>query len=543
MQKADQELAGQPAEKMAARPRTTQLDQRASSARLAQLASSIDASSRMAAQRQASELANGSARMAGLQERANNTGLPDRLKAGIESLSGMSMDHVKVHYNSAEPAQLNAHAYAQGRAIHLAPGQERHLPHEAWHLVQQAQGRVRPTMQMKGDTPINDDAALEREADQMGAAALAVSDQAAPAPAKRLSLGETRTVQREEVITEGGVFDSNPYEAHYQENVGHAGQTSLGANMKLSFMPNANVIALGTQKIGLIQTVKTLKSTVATPTRLDTPDTPADSPNKAAYKLTAAQGDLGRGIDKKDESSHDESNTSPLYATANRQDDFPDTLAESNASVALGAHWRHVSPRRPAELFDHPHVALQFARQAWTMSFEVAAVITEGPMTGTYLGSIAWGWKRDPGGVTQLDPDPIRLVSRGVPSKQFRLAGKKWNEWNDGERTGSDGEQHDVVEVPINKARLFSHDKSGLPAEEVIRQLADLMTLEEFSFPRMDDVEKQNALHEIRILREAVRVLGPAQEVQEVIDGVFDGSVYTDDVKETVEFLAEFANI
>ena len=45
----------------------------------------------------------------------NNTGLPNQLKAGIESLSGMSMDHVKVHYNSDKPAQLNAHAYAQGR--------------------------------------------------------------------------------------------------------------------------------------------------------------------------------------------------------------------------------------------------------------------------------------------------------------------------------------------------------------------------------------------------------------------------------------------
>ena len=79
----------------------------------------------------------------------NNTGLPDQLKSGIEALSGMAMDHVKVHYNSSQPAQLNAHAYAQGNEIHVAPGQERHLPHEAWHVVQQAQGRVKPTMQMK----------------------------------------------------------------------------------------------------------------------------------------------------------------------------------------------------------------------------------------------------------------------------------------------------------------------------------------------------------------------------------------------------------
>lgn len=102
----------------------------------------------------------------------NNTGLPDQLKTGIESLSGMSMDHVKVHYNSSQPAQLNAHAYAQGSDIHVAPGQEQHLPHEAWHVVQQAQGRVKPTMQMKQGVPVNDDEGLEHEADVMGAKAL-----------------------------------------------------------------------------------------------------------------------------------------------------------------------------------------------------------------------------------------------------------------------------------------------------------------------------------------------------------------------------------
>lgn len=79
----------------------------------------------------------------------NNTGLPDNLKSGIEALSGLSMDSVRVHYNSSQPAQLNALAYAQGTDIHVAPGQEQHLPHEAWHVVQQAQGWVRPTMQMK----------------------------------------------------------------------------------------------------------------------------------------------------------------------------------------------------------------------------------------------------------------------------------------------------------------------------------------------------------------------------------------------------------
>lgn len=102
----------------------------------------------------------------------HDNGLPSQLKSGIESLSGMNMDHVKVHYNSSQPAQLNAHAYAQGSDIHVASGQEQHLPHEAWHVVQQAQGRVQPTMQMKMGVAVNDDKSLEHEADVMGAKAL-----------------------------------------------------------------------------------------------------------------------------------------------------------------------------------------------------------------------------------------------------------------------------------------------------------------------------------------------------------------------------------
>lgn len=99
--------------------------------------------------------------------RKNPTGMPDNLKTGIESLSGLSLDNVRVHYNSDKPAELDALAYAQGTDIHVGPGQETHLPHEAWHAVQQMQGRVQPTVQTKG-VAVNDSRELENEADQMG---------------------------------------------------------------------------------------------------------------------------------------------------------------------------------------------------------------------------------------------------------------------------------------------------------------------------------------------------------------------------------------
>ncbi len=153
------------------------------------------------------------------EEKTNNTGLPDNLKQGIENLSGMSMDNVKVHYNSSKPAQLNALAYAQGTDIHLGAGQEKHLPHEAWHVVQQAQGRVKPTMQMKDGVPVNDDQALEHEADVMGAKAV-----------QRISIAE------------------NMEETRLQSNAGF--KTSLAASIAVSknyqaYIPNKLTGSLG----------------------------------------------------------------------------------------------------------------------------------------------------------------------------------------------------------------------------------------------------------------------------------------------------------
>jgi hypothetical protein len=123
----------------------------------------------------------------GLKTNENRTGLPDQLKSGIENLSGMAMDDLHVHYNSPEPERIKALAYTQGTTIHVGPGQEKHLAHEAWHAVQQKQGRVQPTLQTKG-VAINDDTSLEREADVMGA-------RAARGPALQMQANERSSFQ------------------------------------------------------------------------------------------------------------------------------------------------------------------------------------------------------------------------------------------------------------------------------------------------------------------------------------------------------------
>ncbi len=99
--------------------------------------------------------------------RVSGSGLPPHLKDGLEQLSGYAMDDVKVHYNSTEPAQFHADAMAKGADIFLGPGQEKHLSHEAWHVVQQKQNRVNASFQFKG-LSLNDNETLEKEATLMG---------------------------------------------------------------------------------------------------------------------------------------------------------------------------------------------------------------------------------------------------------------------------------------------------------------------------------------------------------------------------------------
>jgi hypothetical protein len=129
-----------------------------------------------------------------VRDRAGTTGLPEGLKAGIESLSRVSMDDVRVHTNSARPSALRALAYTQGSDIYLAPGQERNLAHEAWHVVQQKQGRVPPTLRA-GGLSINTDRGLEEEADRRGAQAASAGPRGVPAAPARAQGTRTDVIQ------------------------------------------------------------------------------------------------------------------------------------------------------------------------------------------------------------------------------------------------------------------------------------------------------------------------------------------------------------
>lgn len=99
--------------------------------------------------------------------------LPERLRRVLQQLSGYDLSDVRVHRASPWPARVGARAFVLGTDIHLSPGAEDALEHEAWHVVQQKQGRVRATGTVGFGEPrlglagLNDEALLEREAETM----------------------------------------------------------------------------------------------------------------------------------------------------------------------------------------------------------------------------------------------------------------------------------------------------------------------------------------------------------------------------------------
>jgi len=103
--------------------------------------------------------------------------MPEDVRGKMEASLGADFSPVRIHEGPQAEA-IGALAYTQGTDIHFAPGQyqpssqrgQELLGHELTHVVQQSQGRVGATTQAKA-VNINNDASLEREADEMGARA------------------------------------------------------------------------------------------------------------------------------------------------------------------------------------------------------------------------------------------------------------------------------------------------------------------------------------------------------------------------------------
>ncbi len=192
---------------------------------------------------------------------ANHTGMPDQLKSGMERLSGYNLDGVRVHYNSDKPAQLQSLAYTQGTDIHIAPGQEQHLPHETWHVVQQMQGRVSPTCQLKGIS-INDNSGLEQEADRYGRLAVAgetMTEAVSIAPAQLRSAGGRPVAQMFRLVQPDAYHNDNGNVNLFSTHFVTHGEGNLSPRGSVRISSNVNkVMAINNRRILFFQSLSDL---------------------------------------------------------------------------------------------------------------------------------------------------------------------------------------------------------------------------------------------------------------------------------------------
>jgi len=337
-----------------------------------------------------------------VQMQKNRTGMPDSLKAGLEKLSGFSMDDVRVHYNSGEPAQLQAHAFAQGNQVHIAPGQEKHLPHEAWHVVQQKQGRVQATRQLKG-TGMNDDSGLETEADIMGEKARSFGN--------LVQNGSTRAlVQRKaygilqftlEKTTPDGKWIFSEYALQRGAWIGLREHT-------LTYEPQGGP---GNMKIALVQVAQTL---------IDGKDETPDNVKKRT-------GPNGFRVDTLPESNN------PVFgAEKSRNEDFDDTpVSDDLYNLGLQRDPVH-SKRRKTEIkhasrLDNPGINSRSLRAQNLENESMSQLFTTTAFdmnTNTYLGSITYGWEKAKNGDPQLKD---LTYTTGGASDNFLEGVAKWN--------------------------------------------------------------------------------------------------------------------
>jgi hypothetical protein len=130
-----------------------------------------------------------------------SSSLEGEVQAKMEDSFGQDFSGVRIHKDSGSAKDMNAKAYTQGTDIHFAPGAYHPdskeglalIGHELTHVVQQRQGRVgQEELHGKG-LEINQDAGLEKEADEAGKLA---------SEGKRIEVnGNARGIQKKEAGT------------------------------------------------------------------------------------------------------------------------------------------------------------------------------------------------------------------------------------------------------------------------------------------------------------------------------------------------------
>jgi hypothetical protein len=332
------------------------------------------------------------------------SGAPYPFRAQIQSGFGRhDIGQVRAHAGSRAAAAaraIGARAFAYGDRVAFDGAPDLHTAaHEAAHVVQQRAG-----VQLKDDQGSPGDA-FERHADAV--ADRIVRRQSAEALLDTMNASRAAAVQRPAVqrkeTTKYGDFDTDHY-----DTVGTAG-SEYGVDIKLTFDPGANVDA---EKIGLTQSVRSALAGTAI----------GISPTAQKRNVPTGTGE-GRRIDRSTAGAY----ANPLYAA-----DAPgatDKLGDTPPVAAWGAiGWNYTDAagkpqHEKATLIDAPHLGGRANNSEQV--FETAALAVQGKQSGTYMGSVEWGWRIDAAGAfTKL---PLKKISDGVPSLGFLAAAEQWN--------------------------------------------------------------------------------------------------------------------
>ena len=391
--------------------------------------------------------------------------LPQRLQSGVESLSGVDMRGVKVHRNSAEPARWQAQAFAHGSDIHLAPGQEQQLPHEAWHVAQQKQGRTKSAHGQSTGTALNDDPALESEADRMGlkAAQTEVQESRSFAPRRAAPEVQSPTLQRKKAPkTKFGQFETTKFVAN----------PGSGVEIILQFTPDTDKV--DARKIALSQAIKTAT-------------TGGDAyalggPNAATKMVPKGKKGEGYGIDEYPVAG----GNNPLYgqdhALGATQEikDTPESANKTGNPTVVGTNTNYETgfcfkqkptdankTSRAASIWDKPSSS---GRKGESTIFETTALAIDGADKGKYYGSVKWGFKFEGTAaaptLTTMDIEP---ASDGSPTDNFVEAAKLWNA----------GKTMGTVEVTADPAatvlKADASHRDTLPKGTKLKQLDTIM--------------------------------------------------------------------
>ena len=351
---------------------------------------------------------------------ASGAGTEVPLRGRMESAFGASFADVRVHLGGDDAVSslhaLGARAATRGNEIIFrdalpTPGL---IAHELAHVLQQRRGASGVQRRAEGAT--RPDLSAERAAERAAAAVVRGE------PVPEVGVAATDDVQLAPVSTAGGDWETTTYAVVDSGGV-------LGADINLKFTPKDPIVA---DTIGLTQSVRTMKSGTAN----SVPGTPSFvGPRNQSLSLGAGTSDPGRAIDQGDSGDADTiPNTNPLYAVENTPGHVSASLGDVGAAPGMAHGHRRRKPDGTfdvgsANIADGPRRGAEFAGQQWSQTFEVTALVLDGPFANMYLGSVEWGWMTlpPPVGRALLYPDPIRVVREGPPTAAFMDAAKVWN--------------------------------------------------------------------------------------------------------------------